>query len=175
MIFQESFFSGFFRGGGSPSVSSGVVQPTRPVNILHIRLVQKEVSLIWGSRWGLFVFPSPSRPPIKKRRTWLTFWCASRVCTVCVWEGVILFYYFFAPLRSCVWARKSIDPKWKKKGQKNENPCNWRRFWLIIQRMKRSLSEIRYYLVVIPFHGDDDDNSLAELAAAWTINLLSPF
>jgi hypothetical protein len=40
--------------------------------------------------------------------------------------------------------------------------------------MKRSLSEIRYYLVVIPFHGDDD-NSLAELAAAWTINLLSPF
>lgn len=69
MIFQESFFSVFFRGGGSPSMSCGVVQPTRPVNILHIRLVQKEVSLIWGSRWGLFVFPSPSRPPIKKRRT----------------------------------------------------------------------------------------------------------
>jgi hypothetical protein len=89
-------------------MSCGVVQPTRPVNILHIRLVQKEVSLIWGSRWGLFVFPSPSRPPIKKRRTWLTFWCASRVCTVCVWEGESHFILFiFLLLSGVVYGREN--------------------------------------------------------------------
>ena len=56
---------------------------------------------------------------------------------------------------------QSIPPKRKK-------PPNWRRCWLIIR--DGALSEIRYYLVVILLHKDDDGKVLAVLETGRSID-----